>query len=84
MLSNLFHATGVCQKTVEYAFQYAKGMRCGDLDAGKTIQTTDNALSAKRLGDKIKVNEQWSSTCENVMTEVIKNKCVLVEQFQGK
>ena len=45
-----------------------------DLDAAKLIQKVPDALSAKRLEDKIKHNEQWTDTNEAVMTEIIENK----------
>uniref|UniRef100_K1PR37 Uncharacterized protein n=1 Tax=Magallana gigas TaxID=29159 RepID=K1PR37_MAGGI len=59
-------------------------MQCGDLDAAKTIQTADDALSAKRLGDKVRINDQWSTTFVAVMTEVIENKCIQAKQFREK
>uniref|UniRef100_K1Q4M7 NADAR domain-containing protein n=1 Tax=Magallana gigas TaxID=29159 RepID=K1Q4M7_MAGGI len=59
-------------------------MRCGDRDAAKTIKTAKDALSTKRLGDKVRINNQWSTACEAVMTEVIENKCVQVQQFREK
>ena len=62
----------------------AKAMRCGDLDAAKSINEAKYALSAKRIGDKIQSNEQWNDTCENVMTEIIENKCVQVQIFREK
>ena len=44
-------------KSAEDAFQYAKSMRCGDFDAAKSINEAKDALSAKRIGDKIQSNE---------------------------
>lgn len=88
VLSNFFpceiNLYGVCHKSAEHAFQYAKAMQCGDLDAAKTILTAEDALSAKRLSDKVRINDQWSTTCEAVMTEVIENKCVQVQQSREK
>lgn len=50
VLSNFFpceiNLYGVCHKSAEHAFQYAKAMQCGDLDAAKTILTAEDALSA--------------------------------------
>ena len=63
---------------------HAKAMRCGDLDAAKSINVVKDALSAKRIGDKIQSNEQWNDTCENVMTEISENKCVQVQIFCEK
>lgn len=67
---------GVTHKSAEHAFQFAKAMRCGDQNAAAQIQSATDALSAKRIGDKVKTNEQWNNTCEKVMTEVVENKCV--------
>ena len=71
-------------KSAEHAFQYTKAVRCGDLDTTKLKQEAPDALSAKRLGDKIKPNEQWTDTKEAVMTEIIENKCVQVQMFREK
>ena len=71
-------------KSAEHAFQYAKAIKCGDLDAAKSINEAKDALSAKRIGDKIQSNEQWNDTCENVMTEIIENKCDQVQIFREK
>ena len=88
ILSNFFQCEmtlyGVTHKSAEHAFQYAKAMRCGDQNAAAQIQSATDALSAKRIGDKVKTNEQWNNTCEKVMTEVVENKCVQVERFREK
>lgn len=55
LLSCKINFYGVCRKSVERAFQFAKGMRCGDLDAAQIIHITYNSLFAKQLGDKIKI-----------------------------
>lgn len=88
ILSN-FHpcdlqAFGVQHKSAEHAFQYCKALRCGDLDAAKLIQEASDALSAKRIGDKVKVNVQWNESSEDVMKEIIENKCNQVERFREK
>lgn len=72
---------GVCHKSAEHAFQYAKAMLCGTLDVAKTFQTADDALSAKRFGDKIRVSNQWSTTYQAVMTKVVENECFQAQQF---
>ena len=88
ILSNFFpcelNIYSTSHKSAEHAFQYTKAVRCGDLDAAKLIQEAPDALSAKRLGDKIKPNEQWTDTKESVMTEIIENKCVQVQMFREK
>lgn len=60
ILSNFFpcelNIYGFTHKSAEHAFQYAKAVRCGDLDTAKTIQEAKDTLSAKRLGDKIRPN----------------------------
>lgn len=88
ILSNFYpcelNIFGVQHKSAEHAFQYAKSLRCGDLEAAKSIQEAKDALSAKRIGDKVRINEQWTESCENVMTEIIENKCVQVERFREK
>lgn len=48
----------------------------------KLIQEAKDALFAKRLGDKIRSNDQWTDTKESVMTEIIENKCVQVQMFR--
>lgn len=45
---------GVAHKSAEHAFQYAKAVRCGDLDATKPIQEAKDAISAKRIRDVTK------------------------------
>lgn len=45
---------GVAHKSAEHAFQYAKAVRCGDLDATKPIQKAKDAISAKRIRDVTK------------------------------
>ena len=72
------------RKSDKHAFQYTKAVRYGDLDAAKLIQEAQDALSAKRLGDKIKPDGQWTDTKEAVMTEIIENKCVQVQMFREK
>uniref|UniRef100_K1QZF9 Uncharacterized protein n=1 Tax=Magallana gigas TaxID=29159 RepID=K1QZF9_MAGGI len=88
ILSNFYpcelNIFGVQHKSAEHAFQYAKSLRCGDLEAAKSIQEAKDALSAKRIGDKVRINEQWTESCENVMSEIIENKCVQVERFREK
>lgn len=71
---------GVKHKSAEHAFQYTKAIRCG---ASKKTATED-ALSAMRLGKKIKTNKQWNATKEAVMEGTIENKSVQVKLFQGK
>ncbi|XP_078330855.1 uncharacterized protein LOC144624765 [Crassostrea virginica] len=56
---------GVDHKSAEHAFQYAKAVRCGYLNAATSINEAKNALAAKRIGDKIQSNKQWNDTCEN-------------------
>lgn len=75
---------GVKHKSAEHAFQYTKAIRCGDLDAASKITAAEDALSAMRLGKKIKTNEQWNATKEAVMEEIIENKSVQVKLFQEK
>lgn len=75
---------GVTHKSAEHTFQFAKAMRCGDQNAAAQIQSATDALSAKRIGDKVKANEQWNNTCEKVMTKVVGNICVQVERFREK
>lgn len=75
---------GFTHKSAEYAFQYAKAVRCGDLDTAKTTIEAKDALSGKRFWDKIRPNEQWTDTRESVMTEIIENKCVSVQKFREK
>lgn len=76
--------------SAEHAFQYAKAIRCDDLDAATMVQNAKEVLSAKRFGDKIRPNEQCmvSSPCidtrEKVMTEIIENKCKQVLMFREK
>ena len=71
-------------KSVEHAFQYANVERCGYLNAAASMYEAKNAIAAKRIGDKIQSNEQWNDNCENVMTEIIENKCVQVKKFREK
>ena len=54
------------------------------MNAAESINEAKNALVAKRFGDKIQSNEQWNDNCENVMTEIIENKCVQVKKFREK
>lgn len=70
--------------TATNAFQYSKAVRIRDLDEAKLAQEAKDALSAKRLGDKIRPNEQWTDTKESVITEVIENKCVQMQMFREK
>ena len=88
ILSNFYPCSlelyGVKHKSAEHAYQYTKAMRCGDLDAANTIKDSQDALSAKRIGDKIKPNEQWNDTKHKVMEEVVENKCVQVPIFKEK
>jgi ribA/ribD-fused uncharacterized protein len=74
----------VFHKSEEHAFQHTKALRCGDQTAAVQIQNAVDALSAQRMGDKVKTNEQWVNTSEKVMTGVIENKCVQVERFREK
>ena len=46
-------------KSAERAFQYAKAMKCGDLDAAKLINEVKDVFPAKRTGNKIQSNEHW-------------------------
>ncbi|KAK3107169.1 hypothetical protein FSP39_008435 [Pinctada imbricata] len=88
VLSNFFPCSmdlyGVQHKSAEHAFQYTKAVRCGDLNAANSIKDAKDALSAKRIGDKIKPNEQWISTKSKVMEEIVENKCVQVPMFKEK
>ena len=59
-------------------------MKCGDLDAAKLFQGTKDALSVKRIGDKIQSNEQWNDTCENVMIEIIESICFQIQMKKMK
>lgn len=58
-------------------------MRCGDLEAPNTNEA-DNALSALRFGENVKVNQQWESTEVEVMQDIFENKCMQVPMFQKK
>ena len=71
-------------KSAEHAYQYIKSLRCGNLESANKIKDAPDALSAKRLGDKVKPNEQWVTTEREVMAEIIENKCVQVSEFKGK
>lgn len=88
VLSNFFPCSldiyGVTHRSAEHAFQYTKAVRCGDLDAASSIKEAPDALSAKRLGDKVLPNEQWNETKRNVMEEIVENKCVQVPMFREK
>ena len=75
---------GVSHKSAAHAYQYIKSLRCGDLESANKIKDAPDALSAKRLGDKVKPNEQWATTEREVMAEIIENKCVQVSEFKGK
>ena len=75
---------GVSHKSAEHAYQYIKSLRCGDLESANKIKDAPDALSSKRLGDKVKPNEQWATTEKEVMAEIIENKCVQVSEFKGK
>lgn len=48
---------GVSHKSAEHAFQFTKAVRCGDQNAAAQIQSATDALSDKRIGDKVKTNE---------------------------
>ena len=88
VLSNFFlcdlNIFGVQHKSAEHAFQYTKALRCGDQESAKQIQQSETALSAKRIGDKIKTNDQWIESSQSLMTEIIENKCAQVQQFREK
>ena len=88
VLSNFYPCAldiyGVSHNSAEHAYQYIKSLRCGDLHAANTIKDAPDALTAKRLGDKIKPNEQWIETEKEVMEEIIENKCVQVSLFREK
>ncbi|KAK3092920.1 hypothetical protein FSP39_008865 [Pinctada imbricata] len=75
---------GITHKSAEHAFQYTKSVRCGNLEAANKIKEAPDALSAKRIGDKIKSNDQWIQTESQVMEEIIENKCVQVPPFKEK
>lgn len=75
---------GATPKSAEHVFQFAKVMRCGNQNATAQTQSATDALSAKRIGDKVKTKKQWKDTCEKVMTEVVANKCVQAERFREK
>lgn len=72
---------GVQNKCAEHAIQYAKLLRC---EGCQVHPEAKNALPAKRIGDKVVINEQWNESCESVMTKIIENKCVQVERFREK
>ena len=61
-------------KSAEHAFQHAKALRCGDLEAANDIKEANGTVTALRIGNKIKNNEQWLSTKDSVMEEVLENK----------
>ena len=88
ILSNFYpceiYLFGVKHKSAEYAFQYAKALRCGDLEAANDIKEATDAVTALRMGNKIKNNEQWLSTKDSIMEEVLENKCVQVPGFCEK
>lgn len=75
---------GVTYKSAEHASQFSKPKRCGDQNAAAQIQSVTDALSAQRIGDKVKTNEQLNNICDKVMTEIVKNKYVQVERFREK
>ena len=75
---------GIKHKSAEHAFHYAKALRCGDLDAANNIKEAEDAVAALRFGNKIKDNEQWTSTKTSVMEEILENKCVQVPGFCEK
>lgn len=68
---------GATPKSAEHLFQFAKVMRCGNQNATAQTQSATDALSAKRIGDKVKTKKQWKDTCEKVMTEVVSNRADL-------
>ncbi|XP_062586979.1 uncharacterized protein LOC134248578 [Saccostrea cucullata] len=88
VLSNFYPCVldifGIKYKSAEHAFQYIKAVRCSDLDSANIIKDADDALSALRIGKKIKPNEQWVSTKEAVMEEILENKCVQGPVFRDK
>ena len=45
-------------QSTEHAFQYNKGLCCGDLETADAVETEDVAISALNLGKKIKSKEQ--------------------------
>lgn len=48
---------GVTHKSAEHVFKYMKAVRCGDLDSANAIKVANDALSALRIGKKIKSDE---------------------------
>ena len=75
---------GVSHKSTDLACQYIKSLRCGDLQSANKIKDAPDALSAKRLDDKVKPNDQWAKTEREVMAEIVENKCVQVSEFKRK
>lgn len=76
---------GVQYKSAENAFQYAKLLRYGDLEAAKSHQEASDAFSAKRIGDKVMINKPWNESCDNVITEIIKKTNEFLSgEAQGK
>lgn len=47
-----------------------KAVRCGDLDSANAIKVANDALSALRIGKKIKSDEHWGSTKISCRTNV--------------
>ena len=78
ILSNFYRCEidlfGMKHKSAEHAFQHAKALRCGDLEAANDIKEANGTVTALRIGNKIKNNEQWLSTKDSVMEEVLENK----------
>ncbi|KAK3085498.1 hypothetical protein FSP39_004247 [Pinctada imbricata] len=88
ILSNFFPCTfdvyGIKHQSAEHAFQYTKSIRCGDLETASKIKEAPDALSAKKLGDKVRENDQWRESKFAVMEEIIENKCVQMPMFKEK
>ena len=53
-------------------------------DAANHIKEAEDAVAALQFGNKIKDNEQWTSTKTSVMEEIFENQCVKVRGFSEK
>ena len=68
-------------KSSEHAFQYSKCVQMENKTAAAEVVNSNNALEAKRIGDKIPTTSRWHDTKQGTMYEILKAKSRQCPQF---
>lgn len=87
-LSNFFpceiNIYGKHCKSAEHAYQYAKAVHQGQLQAAEEILQAPDAYQAKAQARSLQYSKEWQNTKQQVMKEILAAKAQQVPEFHDK